>query len=240
MNIIVNGCTGAMGKVLTGLINADESLSLAAGVSRSCPEYSSLSEYQGPADCVIDFSNHLNTAELLSYCTERGLPVVIATTGQTEEEKAAIKAAADKIPIFYSGNMSLGIALLVELAKQTAKVFPDADIEIIERHHNRKIDAPSGTALMLADAIREVRPDATYNLGRPENGKRTKQEIGIHAVRYGNEVGTHEVIVATSSQVITLKHEAENRALFAEGALSAAAFLINQTPGLYNMKDLTR
>ncbi len=240
MNIIVNGCTGAMGKVLTGLINADESLSLAAGVSRSCPEYSALSEYQGPADCVIDFSNHSNTNELLSYCEERGLPVVIATTGQTEEEKAAISAAAEKIPVFYSGNMSLGIALLVELAKQTAKVFPDADIEIIERHHNRKIDAPSGTALMLADAIREVRPEATYNLGRPENGKRTKQEIGIHAVRYGNEVGTHEVIVATNSQVITLKHEAENRALFAEGALSAAAFLINQAPGLYNMKDLTR
>lgn len=240
MNIIVNGCTGAMGRVLTGLINADESLSLAAGVSRSCPEYSALSEYQGPADCVIDFSNHSNTNELLSYCEERGLPVVIATTGQTEEEKAAISAAAEKIPVFYSGNMSLGIALLVELAKQTAKVFPDADIEIIERHHNRKIDAPSGTALMLADAIREVRPEATYNLGRPENGKRTKQEIGIHAVRYGNEVGTHEVIVATNSQVITLKHEAENRALFAEGALSAAAFLINQAPGLYNMKDLTR
>ena len=240
MNIIVNGCTGAMGKVLTGLINADESLSLAAGVSRSCPEYSALSKYQGPADCVIDFSNHSNTNELLSYCEERGLPVVIATTGQTEEEKAAISAAAERIPVFYSGNMSLGIALLVELAKQTAKVFPDADIEIIERHHNRKIDAPSGTALMLADAIREVRPEATYNLGRPENGKRTKQEIGIHAVRYGNEVGTHEVIVATNSQVITLKHEAENRALFAEGALSAAAFLINQAPGLYNMKDLTR
>lgn len=240
MNIIVNGCTGAMGRVLTGLINADESLSLAAGVSRSCPEYSSLSDYQGPADCVIDFSNHLNTNELLAYCKERALPVVIATTGQTEEEKAAISAAAEAIPVFYSGNMSLGIALLVELAKQAAKVFPDADIEIIERHHNRKIDAPSGTALMLADAIREVRPEATYNLGRPESGKRTKQEIGIHAVRYGNEVGTHEVIVATNSQVITLKHEAENRALFAEGALAAAAFLINKAPGLYNMKDLTR
>lgn len=240
MNIIVNGCTGAMGRVLTGLINADESLSLAAGVSRSCPEYSSLSDYQGPADCVIDFSNHLNTNELLAYCKERALPVVIATTGQTEDEKAAISAAAEAIPVFYSGNMSLGIALLVELAKQAAKVFPDADIEIIERHHNRKIDAPSGTALMLADAIREVRPEATYNLGRPESGKRTKQEIGIHAVRYGNEVGTHEVIVATNSQVITLKHEAENRALFAEGALAAAAFLINKAPGLYNMKDLTR
>lgn len=240
MNIIVNGCTGAMGRVLTGLINADESLSLAAGVSRSCPEYSSLSDYQGPADCVIDFSNHLNTNELLAYCKERALPVVIATTGQTEEEKAAISAAAEAIPVFYSGNMSLGISLLVELAKQAAKVFPDADIEIIERHHNRKIDAPSGTALMLADAIREVRPEATYNLGRPESGKRTKQEIGIHAVRYGNEVGTHEVIVATNSQVITLKHEAENRALFAEGALAAAAFLINKAPGLYNMKDLTR
>ena len=240
MNIIVNGCTGAMGRVLTELINTSEAFSLAAGVSRSSPEYASLSDYQGAADCVIDFSNHANTNELLAYCVERGLPVVIATTGQTDEEKAAISAAAEKIPVFYSGNMSLGIALLVELAKQTARVFPDADIEIIERHHNRKLDAPSGTALMLADAIREVRPEATYNLGRPESGKRTKQEIGIHAVRYGNEVGTHEVIVATNSQVITLKHEAENRALFAEGALSAAAFLVNQSAGLYSMKDLTR
>lgn len=240
MNIIVNGCTGAMGRVLTELISTSEAYSLAAGVSRSSPEYASLSDYQGAADCVIDFSNHANTNELLAYCIERGLPVVIATTGQTDEEKAAITAAAEKIPVFYSGNMSLGIALLVELAKQTARVFPDADIEIIERHHNRKLDAPSGTALMLADAIREVRPEATYNLGRPESGKRTKQEIGIHAVRYGNEVGTHEVIVATNSQVITLKHEAENRALFAEGALSAAAFLVNQSAGLYSMKDLTR
>lgn len=240
MNIIVNGCTGAMGRVLTELINTSEAYSLAAGVSRSSPEYASLSDYQGAADCVIDFSNHANTNELLAYCVGRGLPVVIATTGQTDEEKAAITAAAEKIPVFYSGNMSLGIALLVELAKQTARVFPDADIEIIERHHNRKLDAPSGTALMLADAIREVRPEATYNLGRPESGKRTKQEIGIHAVRYGNEVGTHEVIVATNSQVITLKHEAENRALFAEGALSAAAFLVNQSAGLYSMKDLTR
>lgn len=240
MNIIVNGCTGAMGRVLTELINTSEAYSLAAGVSRSSPDYASLSDFQGAADCVIDFSNHANTNELLAYCVERGLPVVIATTGQTDEEKAAISAAAEKIPVFYSGNMSLGIALLVELAKQTARVFPDADIEIIERHHNRKLDAPSGTALMLADAIREVRPEATYNLGRPESGKRTKQEIGIHAVRYGNEVGTHEVIVATNSQVITLKHEAENRALFAEGALSAAAFLVNQSAGLYSMKDLTR
>lgn len=240
MNIIVNGCTGAMGRVLTELINTSEAFSLAAGVSRSSSDYASLSDYQGAADCVIDFSNHANTNELLAYCVERGLPVVIATTGQTEDEKAAISAAAEKIPVFYSGNMSLGIALLVELAKQTARVFPDADIEIIERHHNRKLDVPSGTALMLADAIREVRPEATYNLGRPESGKRTKQEIGIHAVRYGNEVGTHEVIVATNSQVITLKHEAENRALFAEGALSAAAFLVNQSAGLYSMKDLTR
>jgi len=240
MNIIVNGCTGAMGRVLTELISTSEAYSLAAGVSRSSPDYASLSDFQGAADCVIDFSNHANTNELLAYCIERGLPVVIATTGQTDEEKAAITAAAEKIPVFYSGNMSLGIALLVELAKQTARVFPDADIEIIERHHNRKLDAPSGTALMLADAIREVRPEATYNLGRPESGKRTKQEIGIHAVRYGNEVGTHEVIVATNSQVITLKHEAENRALFAEGALSAAAFLVNQSAGLYSMKDLTR
>jgi len=238
MRILVNGATGVMGRNLIALIEQSEEHELAAGVSRSSAEYPTLDAFTGECDVVIDFSNHANTDSLLSYCERRGLPVVIATTGQTPEDLARIDAAAEKIPVFYSGNMSVGIAVLTQLVKQAAKMFPEADIEIVEKHHNRKLDVPSGTALMLANAVKEVRPEATFNIGRPENGKRTKNEIGIHALRYGNEVGTHEVIIATNNQVITLKHESESRALFAEGSLTAAAFLVKQAPGLYGMQAL--
>ena len=134
--------------------------------------------------------------------------------------------------------MSLGVALTAKLAKTAASFFPDADIEIIEKHHNRKLDVPSGTALMLADAVKEAIPSAEYNIGRHENGKRKKGEIGIHSIRIGNEVGTHEVIIATGNQTITIKHESEDRSLFADGALSAAKFLIGKDAGLYNMNDI--
>ncbi|MCM1391357.1 MAG: 4-hydroxy-tetrahydrodipicolinate reductase, partial [Ruminococcus sp.] len=137
-----------------------------------------------------------------------------------------------------SANMSLGVALVGCLAKIAAKAFPQADIEIIEKHHNQKLDVPSGTALLLADAIKEVKPESEYVIGRHENGKRTKNEIGIHSLRMGGEVGTHEIIFAMGSQVVTIKHEAESRNLFAEGALSAAEFLVKQEPGKYNMDDI--
>lgn len=240
MKIIVHGSTGVMGRHLIDTIEQGGRHSVAAGVAIDSPEYPTLDAYAGEADMVIDFSSHLATGALLDYCVRRGLPVVVATTGQTEEEKAQIREAAKSVPVFYSGNMSVGIALLAELARQTARMFPDADIEIVESHHNRKLDAPSGTALMLADAIREVRPEAEYQLGRSGHAKRTKNEIGIHALRYGNEIGTHEIIVATQNQVITLKHQSESRALFAEGAVSAAEFLLGKEPGLYNMQDMMR
>ncbi|MEA4964767.1 MAG: 4-hydroxy-tetrahydrodipicolinate reductase [Oscillospiraceae bacterium] len=243
MNIIVTGYTGHMGAILADLIVRGGTHTVAARVSPECPEetggcYLCLAGYQGPADCVVDFSHHAGTEELLSYCEARRLPVVIATTGQTDAERQRIAEAARTIPVFFSANMSVGVALLVQLARETARMFPDADIEIVESHHNRKLDVPSGTALMLARGIQEVRPEATLNIGRHENGKRTRQEIGIHSLRLGNEVGTHEVIVSTGSQTITLKHEAENRALFAEGALTAAQFLAGKPAGLYNMQDL--
>ena len=175
-----------------------------------------------------------------SYAVSRKLPVVVATTGHTEAELEMIRKAADSVPVFWSGNMSVGIALLAKLAKQTAAMFPDADIEIVESHHNQKLDVPSGTALMLARAVQEARPDNRLLVGRHENGKREKGQIGIHSLRMGNTVGIHEVIVNTGTQVITLKHEAQDRALFAEGALAAAAFLIRQTPGLYTMEDMLK
>ncbi len=242
MKIILNGASGRMGKVLQAMIaEGRQGSTLAAAVdsfSQDDGVLSSLSQFQGEADCIIDFSNHAATGPLCAFAAERSLPLVIATTGQTDEERAVISETAKRIPLFYSGNMSLGIAVLTQLARTAAKMFPDADVEIVESHHNQKLDVPSGTALMLAHAVQDVRPDSNLLVGRHENGKRTRQEIGIHSLRMGNTVGIHEVIVNTGTQILTLKHEAQDRSLFAEGALSAAAFLIGKRPGLYNMDDL--
>ena len=169
---------------------------------------------------------------------ERSLPVLIASTGHDDNEKNLIKEASKKIPIFFSANMSLGVALLSDLAERVTKLFGDCDIEIIEAHHNQKLDVPSGTALTLANAIKNAREDLEFNIGRHSNGKRLSNEIGIHSLRYGSEVGTHEIIFSNGLETITLKHDAKNRALFAKGALKAAEWLINKKPGLYGMKDL--
>ena len=169
---------------------------------------------------------------------EIGAAAVIGTTGHTAEEKAMISAAAEEIPVFFSGNMSLGIAVLCRLAKQAAAAFPDADIEIVEVHHTRKVDAPSGTALMLFNAIREVRPQAVANCGRAGEGKRTKDEIGISALRLGNVVGIHEIHIHTANQSLTLKHESGSRAMLADGAVDAARFMVGKVKGLYNMESM--
>ncbi len=240
MKFIINGAGGRMGKALRAMIAPCD---LAAAVDLFVQEdgmIASLDAFTGEADCIIDFSNHAGTEALLTYAKARKLPVVIATTGHTEEELAQIKAASETVPVFYSGNMSVGIALLTRLARQTAAMFPNADIEIVESHHNQKLDVPSGTALMLAKAVKDARPEAEFLVGRHENGKRTKQEIGIHSLRMGNTVGIHEVIVNTGTQIITLKHEAQDRSLFAEGALTAAQFLAKQPAGLYNMDDMVK
>lgn len=242
MKLIINGAAGRMGRALTKLIENSADITLVSAVDAVCPDQgmvSSLSQVSEKADCVIDFSHHSATKELLCYCESTQTPVVICTTAHTDQELSRIENAGKNIPVFHSGNMSVGIALLMELARQTAKMFPDADIEIVETHHNQKLDAPSGTALMLAKAIGSVR-DCVNVLGRSGNGKRAKNEIGIHAVRRGGIVGIHEVIVSTANQSITLKHEAHDRALFAEGALTAAAWLTQQKPGLYDMKDMVK
>jgi 4-hydroxy-tetrahydrodipicolinate reductase len=242
MRILLNGALGRMGAEVINSVNKENSgCTLAGGVdkfSKTADIPASLDEFKGEADVIIDFSHFSMTKDVTEYAVKHNLPVVIATTGQGEEEMACIKAASEKIPVFYSANMSLGVALLVELAKTTAKAFPDADIEIVEAHHNRKVDAPSGTALMIADGIKEVRTDAVYNLGRSGVGKREKNEIGIAAVRMGNIVGDHQVFVSTDTQTITLRHQAYSRALFADGAISAAKFLQGKPAGLYNMKSI--
>lgn len=203
-------------------------------------EVKHIADYTGEADGIIDFSFHGAAPEVTAYAVEHGIPLVIATTGHTPEELAAIHAAAEHVPVFFSANMSIGVAVLCELAKQTARYFPDADIEIIEKHHNRKLDAPSGTALMLAKSISEVRDDPKFVYGRVGHSPREKGEIGIHAVRMGNIVGEHEVIIGTDTQRITLKHEAVTRSIFAEGAVAALRFIADKGAGLYDMKDMVK
>ena len=244
MNIIITGANGRMGRILTDAA-VREGHAVVARVSQSFPAdatrgvFSAVEQYEGGADVLIDFSHHSATAALMAYCIGRALPAVIATTAQTAEEQAVIRAAAESIPVFLAANMSIGVALLAELAKKAAAVFPQADIEIIECHHNQKLDVPSGTALLLARRIREVRTDADVLVGRRDHGKRGG-EIGIHSLRYGSEVGTHEIILSTGSETITLKHEAENRSLFAQGALAAAAYLLGRAPGLYDIQDIIK
>lgn len=245
MKILISGLNGHMGREVAALAKAGyydaeavAGVDMMAAESGDIPCVASFDEAPVDVDCVVDFSHHANTLPLLDFAVKNNLPLVLATTGQTEEELEAVKKAATKIPLFFAANYSMGVALLIELAKKTAAAFPQAEIEIIEQHHNRKVDAPSGTALAIANAICEVRPGAEIVTGRSGYGKRTPDEIGIHAIRMGNIVGVHEVMVGTPSQTITLKHEAHSRALFAEGALAAAQFLCSKPAGLYNMNDM--
>ena len=237
MKAVICGANGAMGKLiqarLEGNIAGLVSLDGENGVPKTFAELGKVE-----ADVLIDFSHHTAIADVLAYAKEIGCAAVIGTTGHTPEEKAMIYAAAEEIPVFFTGNTSMGIAVLCRLAKEAAKFFPDADIEIVEVHHNRKVDAPSGTALMLFNAIKEVRPNATPNCGRAGEGKRTKDEIGISALRMGSVVGVHEVHIHTGTQHLTLKHEAVTRAMLADGAVAAARFMEGKGKGLYNMENM--
>ena len=242
MRIILCGYGGHMGREVRTCAERDEHSEIVAGVDPMIPAegicVSSFAECEAEADVIIDFSHHSMTGALLDFAEAKNLPVVLATTGQTDEEKARIRQAAGKIPVFLAANYSLGIATLTDLVKRAAALYPDGEIEIVEQHHDRKIDAPSGTALSLFNAIREVRPAAEANCGRSGQGKRTKDEVGIHAIRMGNIVGVHEVMIGTQNERITLKHEAFSRGVFAEGSIRAAAFLVGKPAGMYDMKDL--
>ena len=237
MKAIICGANGAMGKLIDQILDAQTvgrvSIDGENGVPKTFAELGKVD-----ADVLIDFSHHTAIADVLTYAKENNLAVVVGTTGHTEDEKALIFSAAKELPVFYSGNMSLGIAVLCRLAKQAAAFFPDADIEIVETHHTRKVDAPSGTALMLFNAIKEVRPNAVANCGRSGEGKRTADEIGIHALRMGNVVGVHEIHIHAGSQSLTLKHEAVTRAMLADGAVVAARFMEGKSAGLYTMTEL--
>ena len=240
MKILLNGAAGRMGKIVSQVAEADESCEIAAKVDKMSEglELKKLEDCKTDCDVIIDFSFHGLTGELCAYSIQHNLPLVICTTGHSLDELKIIREASAKIPLFFSGNMSVGIAALYEFSKKAAQLFPDADIEIVEAHHNRKLDAPSGTATMLADGIKEVRKDAELVYGRHGNAKRQANEIGIHSLRMGNEPGMHEVLISTDYQTLSLRHNAHDRAVFAEGALAAAKWLQAKGPGLYNMQDM--
>lgn len=247
IKILLTGCAGRMGRAVYEATKESGRSKVVAGVDISenpqCtfPVFKSIGEYSGDADVIVDFSYHTLTPDLLEYAVKRGMPVVIATTGHTTEEALSIKRAAEFIPVFYSRNMSLGINLIMELAKSAAAMLgADWDIEIIEKHHKKKLDAPSGTALMIAGALEDVlesQPKYIYDR-HLEHREREKGEIGIHTVRGGTIVGEHEVIFAGKDEILTLSHSASSREVFAYGALRAAEFMHDRRPGSYNMGDL--
>jgi len=226
-----------MGKLICGILGDEVAGRVSIDGENGVPK---TFEELGAEDCdvLIDFSHHSAVAEVLAYGKQVNCAVVIGTTGHTPEEKALIEEAAKELPVFYSGNMSLGIAVLCRLAKEAARFFPDADIEIVEIHHNRKVDAPSGTALMLYNAVKEVRPEATAHCGRAGEGKREKNEIGISSLRMGSVVGVHEVHICTPTQSLTLRHDAVTRSMLADGAVDAARFMVGKASGLYTMNEL--
>lgn len=243
MKVLVSGCMGHMGQILCKMICDDPELELSCGVDKSFETanfkcFKNFNEVNVDVDIVVDFSHHSLTKEMLDYAKNKNLPLVIATTGQNEEEKQMINDAANAIPIFFAANYSIGIAVLIESAKKIASQFKNADVEIIETHHNRKLDAPSGTALKIAEGLKEVRPYANLVLGRNGNQKRDKKDIGISAIRLGNVVGIHEVLISTEHECISIKHEAYDRGLFAEGAINAIKYMKGKNKGLYGMKDM--
>lgn len=234
-----------MGRAVEDCVNSRDDAVIAAGVDiaqgeRSYPVYSCFVDVKEEADVIIDFSHPLVLDDMLSFAVERCMPVIICTTGYSDAQVRKIREAAGMIPVFYSGNMSLGINMLIHLASMAAKVLSTSfDVEIVEKHHNLKLDAPSGTAVMIADAIAAQREKSEYVYDRHAYRKRRDQdEIGIHSVRGGTIVGEHEVIFAGHDEVLTISHQAQSKGVFASGAVNAAAFIKGKPAGMYDMNDL--
>lgn len=248
--IIIHGANGYMGRVLADLIASDSECQVVAGIdvadngNHPFKVYTNVSDCKEEADVLIDFSNAKAIDALVDYCESRKLPAVICTTGLSDDQLSKINKLSRSVPVLRSANMSVGVNTIFDILRNYSKVFSNAgfDIEIVEKHHNRKLDAPSGTALALADAVNEGLPEKyEYELDRAsKNEKRPKEQIGIVAVRGGNIVGEHEVIFAGMDEVITIKHTATSRGVFATGAIQGAKFLAKAEPGLYNMEDVIK
>lgn len=250
LKVAINGYLGAMGQVLAEEISKDEELKLVAGIDRNYNKniktkdikvYNNVHELTEHVDMIIDFSHPNSLNDLLDYCIEKNISLVIGTTGLKDEDMEKIKKGSEKTAIFYSANMSLGINLLLSLVAKTAKVLGDNfDIEIIEKHHNQKIDAPSGTAYMIADKINETLDNSKKYIyeRHSRNEKRAKTEIGIHSIRGGTIVGEHSAIFAGPDEVVEICHNASSKAVFAQGAIKASKFISKKEKGFYNMDDL--
>ena len=248
IKILLSGAHGRMGKaVLAATESTSGRLEVISGVdiadgNSTFPVYHDINLTVEKPDVIIDFSHHTSLPSIMEYAVKHNIPAVIATTGHTEEESEIMKKSAEHIPVFFSRNMSLGVNLLIALCKKASEILgEDFDIEIIEKHHHNKLDAPSGTALMIADAISETRAESEYVYDRHSvRKKRETKEIGIHAVRGGSIIGEHEVIFAGKDELITLSHSAASRELFATGALKAAEFIVGKSAGMYCMDDLLK
>ena len=248
IKILMHGCNGRMGQMISGLVRDDEEMLIAAGVdtyqgvSNEYPVFGSIDACDDDVDVVIDFSNAAAADAVMEYCAKRQIPLVFCTTGLSEEQLQKLEDTAKQTAVLKSANMSLGINLLLKLLKDAAKVLAPAgyDIEIVEKHHNQKLDAPSGTALALADSINEAMDGSyVYTYDRSQvRRKREKKEIGISAVRGGTIVGEHEVLFAGLDEVIELKHTAYSRSVFGKGAVEAARFLAGKPAGMYDMSDV--
>lgn len=248
IRIIMNGCNGKMGQVISGMIAEDPDTEMAAGVDirddghNSYPVFTDIKECNVEADCLIDFSTASAVDNTLDYCVAQGIPCVLCTTGLSEAQLERVKEASTKVAILRSANMSLGINMLLKILKEAAGVLVPAgfDVEVVEKHHNLKLDAPSGTALALADSINEEF-ESEYEYVYDRSGRREqrpRKEIGISAVRGGTIVGEHDVIFAGTDEVITFSHAAHSKAVFGKGAVQAAKFLAGKDPGLYNMSNV--
>lgn len=246
-NIIMSGCNGKMGQVITRLVGEMDDVKIVAGIdynnvsNNGYPVFKTPAECNIKADAIIDFSHPAAFENLLKYAVSNKIPLVMATTGLSQVQRKALETASKDTAIFFSANMSLGVNLIIDLVKKAAKVLEgNFDIEIVEKHHNQKIDAPSGTALAIADSINSVLEEkCEYEYDRhSKRKKRSKNEIGIHAVRGGTIVGEHSVIFAGTDEVIEINHSAMSKEIFAVGAIKAARFLKNKKPGYYDMSDL--
>ena len=244
----MHGCNGKMGQIITGLVAQDSDIEIVAGidvydqVKNTYPVFKNLAECDVEADVVIDFAAASAVDDLLAFCVDRQIPCVLCTTGLSAEQLANVKVASEKVAVLRSANMSMGINLIMKLLKEAAPILAEAgfDIEIVEKHHNLKVDAPSGTAIALADSVNESMDNA-YEYVYDRSSRREKRpvkEIGISAVRGGSIVGEHDVIFAGTDEVITFSHTAYSKALFGNGAIQAAKFLAGKGAGLYNMSDV--
>ncbi len=247
IRILLSGCNGKMGKVICNAILNFPNLEIGAGIDKNTeygkfPVYCSPDKCETEVDVILDFSRPDALDGLLALAKDKKTPVIFCTTGYNEEQLMKIKEASAEIPVFRSANMSIGINVVNNVLKNiSAFLYNNYDIEIIEKHHNQKVDAPSGTAILLADTIKGAIPEETeYNFGRHGMSKRNHKEIGIHAIRGGNIVGDHEVIFAGAGEVIEIKHSAISREVFAVGALKACEYMCGKAPGLYNMDDVIK